>query len=110
MEDITPDYKRIYKDILEKKYPDKKQLCKNLLDKKKLTSLDIIELNKKIFGIVDQSSEMFNRRHRCYTQSDILKILDYQKKNNINNSQLAKHFKLSRNTIAKWKNFFQYSI
>lgn len=106
MEDIAPDYKRIYKDILDKKYPDKKQQCIHLLDKEKLTFLDIIELNRKIFGVPDKSTEMFNQRHRCYNRSDILKVFDYQKKKNINNSQLAKHFGLSRNTITKWKKKF----
>lgn len=32
---------------------------------------------------------------------------DYQKNNNLNSSQLANHFKLSRNTMAKWKKMFQ---
>jgi hypothetical protein len=33
-------------------------------------------------------------------------MLDYQKKNKLTNSQLAKHFKLSRNTVTKWKRLF----
>ncbi len=45
-----PDYKCIYQDILDRKYPHKKEECKAMLGKKELTLLDIISLNEKIFG------------------------------------------------------------
>jgi len=101
----TPDYKTIYEDILQKKYPHKKEECKALLSKENLTVLNIIELNQRIFG-KDKDSEQFNQKHRAYSKSDILKILDYQKKHQFTNVQLANHFKLSRNTVAKWKKMF----
>lgn len=104
--DTTPDYKTIYTDILNKKYPHKKQDCKNILDKNNISVLDILELNRKIFGNSDKETESFNQKHRSYSKTDIIKILDYQKKHNLNNIQLARHFKLSRNTIAKWKKIF----
>lgn len=103
---IKPDYKRIYQDILDKKYPDKKEECKVLLGKKELTLLDIIRLNEKIFGTADKENETFNQQHRSYDRQAITEILDYQKKNKLNNSQLANHFKLSRNTVAKWRKMF----
>mgnify|MGYP003457235156 CR=1 FL=1 len=31
----------------------------------------------------------------------------YQRDNNLNNSQTAKHFKMSRNTLYKWKKNFK---
>lgn len=103
----NPDYKRIYTDIIDIKYPDKKTECEFLLNKPNLSVLDVIELNSRIFGIVpDRSTEIFNQKLRSYRRADILKILDYQKKHRLNNSQLAKHFKLSRNTITKWKKVF----
>lgn len=102
---MSPDYKRIFIDILQKKYPHKKEECKTLLNKKKLSVLDIIELNQRIFG-KNKESEQFNQKHRTYNKPDILNILDYQKKHKLNNSQLAKHFKLSRNTVAKWRKMF----
>ena len=107
MEMLTPDYKRIYTDIIAIKFPDKKAECEVLLNKPNLSVLDVIELNSKVFGIApDRSTELFNQKHRSYRRADILKILDYQKKHLLNNSQLAKHFKLSRNTVAKWKKMF----
>lgn len=100
-----PNYKHIYSDILIKKYPEKKEECNSILVKKNLSTTDIIELNQKIFGITKEI-EKINQRHRSYNKIDILEILDYQKKNKLNNSQLANHFGLSRNTITKWKKIF----
>ncbi|CAM3415452.1 helix-turn-helix domain-containing protein [Empedobacter stercoris] len=95
----TPNYKRIYSDILNKRYPEKKEVCKQIIQKANLSAFDVIMLNEKIFG----TNQSKNQKLRSYRKSDILKILDYQKKNNLNNSQLASHFHLSRNTVAKWK-------
>ncbi len=100
-----PNYKRIYSDILKKKYPKKKEECISILIKEDLLTTDIIELNRKIFGTT-RESEKFNQRHRSYSKSDILKILDHQKKHKLNNSQLANNFQLSRNTVTKWKKLF----
>jgi len=94
-----PNYKRIYSDILLKKYPEKKDEMISLLEKQNFSGLDVIWLNEKIFG-------SDSPRHRSYHKSDILQILDYQKKHSLNNSQLANHFKISRNTITKWKKTF----
>ncbi|MPS74504.1 MAG: helix-turn-helix domain-containing protein [Chryseobacterium sp.] len=106
MNGSNPDYHRIYNDIIDKKYPDRKKECKTLLDKQNLSILDIIELNRRIFGLPDRSTEAFNQKHRSYDISAILKILDYQKVHKLNNIQLAQHFKLSRNTVTKWKRLF----
>jgi len=106
VQNLRPDYIRIYTDIINKKKPDKKGECKNLLRKEELSVLDILELNRKIFGNLDKEIEMINQKFRSYQESDILQILDYQRKNNLNNIQIANHFKTSRNTIAKWKKLF----
>lgn len=103
---MKPDYKVLYYDIITKKYPDKKEQCKTILEKENLSFADIIELNKKIFG-TDKEMELANQRHRSYSKKDILQILDYQRNNKLNNNQLANHFKLSRNTVAKWKKIFR---
>ncbi|MGC4128511.1 MAG: helix-turn-helix domain-containing protein [Bergeyella sp.] len=104
---MRPDYKNIYTDILHRKYPEKKKECLPLIrEKKTLSVLDIIELNRKIFGTSHETFEA-NQKHRSYSKADIMQILDYQKKNNLNNIQLARHFKLSRNTVTKWKKIFQ---
>ncbi|AZB32679.1 MULTISPECIES: helix-turn-helix domain-containing protein [Chryseobacterium] len=106
MQKSTPNYHQIYNDIINKKYPSRKEECRFLLNKENLSVLDIIELNRRIFGISDQRTEAFNQSHRSYNKSSILMMLDYQKKNKLTNSQLAKHFKLSRNTVTKWKRLF----
>jgi hypothetical protein len=99
-----PDYRQIYMDILNKKFIEKKEELEMLLEKEKFSAIEIIELNTRIFG---KTSVTDNGRHRSYSKSAIFKILDYQKKHQLNNSQLANHFKLSRNTITKWKKFFR---
>lgn len=106
MEKLIPDYKRIYNDIIVKEFPDKRNCCMRLLQKESLSVLDIIELNEKIFGSPDKETFAANQRHRSYKKTDILKMLDYQKKNQLNNTQLAIHFKLSRNTVTRWKKSF----
>ncbi|CAA7393150.1 helix-turn-helix domain-containing protein [Chryseobacterium fistulae] len=103
MKKSTIQYKRIFLDILDKKYPEKKEICRDLLVKENLSVLDIIALNTKIFGAPDAQTLAFNQSHRSYTRSSVLQILDFQKENQLNNSQVARHFKLSRHTVAKWK-------
>lgn len=96
------NYKMIFIDILDKKFPQKKKECNSLLQKDTLYSMDIIKLNEIIFGS-KKDNELYNPQHHSYSKNDIIQILEYQKKNKLNNSQLANHFKLSRNTITKWK-------
>lgn len=100
---IQPHYKLIYQDLFRKKYPEKLPLCKSILEKSELSSMDIIRLNKIIFTTKDDQDLSFDQQHRSYDKASIVEILDYQKKNNLNNLQVSKHFNLSRNTIAKWK-------
>jgi hypothetical protein len=100
---LRPDYKRIYSDIINLKYPEKRDECKTLLNKVSLSTLDIIQLNRKIFGI---HTNKINQKHCSYQRADILQILDYQKKYKINNTQLANHFKISRNTVTRWRKLF----
>ncbi|WP_345203138.1 helix-turn-helix domain-containing protein [Chryseobacterium ginsengisoli] len=104
--EASPDYKRIYSDMIDLKYPEKKQICNHLLLKNTLSTLDIIEISRILFDESSTENSEFNQRHRSYNKSTIFQILEYQKKHNLNNSQLAKHFKLSRNTINKWKTQF----
>lgn len=101
-----PNYKRIYTDLIQKKHPEKEIVCQSILRKEKLSVLDIIKVNQIIFGNSSKETEADNQKHRSYNQSTIVEILKYQKKNNLNNSQLALHFKLSRNTVAKWKRMY----
>ena len=106
MEKLKPDYKRIYIDIITNKYPNKIEECGNLLNKEELTVLDILELNKKIFGNTLKKNQVVNQKFKSYKESDILEILYYQKKNSLNNVQVSNYFKISRNTIAKWRKIY----
>jgi DNA-binding transcriptional regulator YiaG len=102
-----PNYKRIYLDLIEIKFPDQLDQYKALLThKKELSVLEVVHLNQKIFGEPDQETLQHNQRNRSYDKKAILEILDYQKKNKLNNSQLAQHFRLSRNTVSSWKKRF----
>jgi len=104
-ETVTPDYKRIYSDIISQKYPEKKEKCMYFLKKENLSVLDVIKINKMVFE-KNEENHTFNQKCRSYNTAAILEILEYQKKNQLNNTQLAKHFHLSRNTVAKWKNIY----
>ncbi|NMR34562.1 helix-turn-helix domain-containing protein [Chryseobacterium aquaticum] len=100
-----PDYKRIYKDIVEKKFPDKSSKILPLL-KDNLTVLEIIKINVIIFGKGDYETHKQNQMHKSYDEKTILHILKYQKDHKCNNIDLAKKFDLSRNTITKWKRIY----
>jgi len=106
MKNSKPDYKIIYSDILHQKFPDKKTECQSFLEKETLSVLDILELNDKIFGAPDKQSFISNQKHRSYNKSDIVQILKYQKKHKLSNNQLANQFKLSRNSVTRWKKMF----
>ncbi|MEI3788862.1 MULTISPECIES: helix-turn-helix domain-containing protein [unclassified Chryseobacterium] len=96
-----PDYIKIYSDLIIMKYPEKVEECQYYLSKKKLSTLEVIKLNEIIFGKV-----YTNQKYRSYDHSTIIAILDYQKTNRMNDSELANHYSLSRNTVKKWKEKF----
>ncbi|RXM41296.1 transposase [Chryseobacterium sp. CH21] len=101
--DQSPDYVAIYRDIIRKKYPEKKEECNNLLQKQKLTAREIILLNTLIFGKEEPSLIKGNSKFRSYDRETVQYIIEYQNSNKLNLSQTAKHFKMSRNTLAKWR-------
>ncbi|WP_312901783.1 helix-turn-helix domain-containing protein [Chryseobacterium taichungense] len=101
-----PDFKRIYTDILEKKFPEKKKLCEKILSKKTFSELDVIAINNIIFAPVSKDIIKSNQQHRSYSKSTIIKILEFQKQHGLNNTKLALHYKLSRNTVSRWKKLF----
>lgn len=101
-----PDFKKIYTDILNKKFPEKKEHCEKILGKKLISELDVITLNNIIFGPVSSDIMRSNQKHKSYSKSTIIKILEFQKKKGLNNTQLALHYKLSRNTVTRWRRLF----
>lgn len=106
MKNSAPDYVKIYRDMIDMKFPEKEILCRNILNKNdKLSLLDIIKLNTLIFGKATNGNTE-NQKYKSYDKETILYILNYQKKNKLSNIQIANHFKMSRNTISKWKKLF----
>lgn len=97
---VIPNYKRIFMDIITYSYPKKSDLFAVLQKKKELSTLDVLKFNKMIFG--DDNNGLF----KSYDTANIHKILDFQKKENFNNSMVAKHFSISRNTLARWKKLY----
>ncbi|KFF12411.1 transposase [Chryseobacterium soli] len=102
----TPNYKRIYLDMINTRYPDKRTACHYILSKKELTMLDVITVNEIIFGKNINGKRGPSQKHRSYDKAAVLQILDFQKKHKLNNTELAGHFKMSRNTIHKWRKLF----
>lgn len=94
-------------DLLKTNFPDKVDTYSNLLTKKKLSVLEVIKLNEAIFeGSKNTEDQKQNQRYRAYDKDSILEILTYQKKYRLNNTQLAIHFRLSRNTVIAWRKRF----
>lgn len=103
MKKSQPNYAKIYSDLIRLKYPEKEALCKKiLLKREELSIIDVIKLN-----LIISPNNPYNQKYKSYDKETILHILDYQKKNNLTNAQVACHFKMSRNTISKWKKKFQ---
>ena len=102
----TPDYQKIYRDMIRIKYPEKEAACSAILKKRRVELMDIIRLNDIITGNKDEKTIRNNQKLKSYDKKAIFQMLDYQKKHRLNNTQLARHFKLSRNTVAKWKQLF----
>ncbi|MET3037668.1 helix-turn-helix domain-containing protein [Chryseobacterium sp. NRRL B-14859] len=96
-----PDYRKIYTDLIHKRFPEKSHLLA-LLDKKELTALDIIDIDNRLSPLV----QIDNPKFRSYDKKTILKILDYQKKNRYSNIEIEREFGISRNTISKWRKMF----
>lgn len=103
---IGPDYKKIYNDIIARKFPAKGQECKDILGKEMMTNYDVIILNEKLFSKSNEDYLSINQKFKSYSKDTILKVLDFQKKMKCTNTELSNQFNISRNTIAKWKKVF----
>ncbi|SDI59346.1 transposase [Chryseobacterium jejuense] len=105
---MIPDYKQIYSDILQEKFPEKwtDVAIRNKLDTLS-SALDILKFNQLVFGEPEYMIGFNSQRLRSYDEESILQILRYQKKNGLSNLQISNDFKISRNTITKWKSIFK---
>lgn len=104
MQPSTPNYKKIYTDMIIKKYPEKMHICKKILDKEQFFVMDVILLNE----LITNSQKTFNENQKLksYDTKAIFEILYYQKKHKLNNAQISRRYNVSRNTICKWKKMY----
>ena len=100
------DYKKLYTDMIAYQYPDLLEEFKSILSKENIISFDILMLQNKILSKAFRGNIKESQKFRSYDEATIKKILKFQKTNKLSNNQVALHFKLSRNTIAKWKKIF----
>lgn len=103
----TPDYKKIYRDMIALKYPDKASLCKPILNKSQIQIMDIIRLDEILSENTDTEQIRNNQKLKAYDLKAIRDILQFQKEYGYNNRQLATHFRLSRNTVTRWKKMLE---
>ena len=95
--------------MIAKKFPEKTELFSSVLEKEHLSLFDVLELSSLVSGIQKKETVAFNQMHKSYNRETIKEILKYQRENNLNNNQTAIHFKLSRNTLTKWKKAFNHN-
>lgn len=102
-----PNYKLIFSDLIQKKHPSKLKDFETYLRKDTLSALDVIQVNELLTSKGCKNTKHFNQQLRSFNEKEIIEILKYQKRNHLNNVQLAQKFKLSRNTVSKWKKLFK---
>lgn len=106
-----PDFQKIYSEIIKIYYPEKEKECSFYLNRSLWSSLDVITVNNILFSQKSSKEVLeFNQKHRAYDEKTIKKILKYQKTNKLNDTQVSIHFKLSRNTLLKWKRNFSVNV
>ncbi len=103
----VPDYEKIYREIIEKKGPLKTKELDALFAQKKIKAYDVIELDILINEQTSKDEQAFNQKHRAYDEETIRYILEYQSKYALSNIKTSEIFKVSRNTISKWKKIFR---
>jgi len=89
--------------MIQMKYPDKKELCLPLLSKEVFTEFDVINISNLLNDKQSVSRNKFNQTHKSYSKKTVDEILHYQKEYGLNDTATANHFKMSRNTLKKWK-------
>jgi len=101
-----PNYNKIYEDLIVEKFPEQSKELLGLIVKKISNTLQVIELNDRLFKNCSEEDSQMNQRLKAYDQYSIQMILKYQDDNYLTNIELAALFRLSRNTVAKWKKHY----
>lgn len=100
-----PDFGKIFQEIAEKKNLPKAEQDR-IAEQKEWGSLEVIKTNEELFVKRNKENLKFNQQHKAYDKSSIRKLLDYQKRNQLNNSEMTRMFKLNRITLGKWQRCF----
>lgn len=74
-----PDYKTIYKDILEKKFPDKKKEYEHLQNKENFSVIDVIVLDKKYLILPSKMKSLTKDIDRSFTKATIFSSVSFLK-------------------------------
>jgi len=70
-----PNYYRIYTDLIREKFPDQANDLLALLPEKAPNSLEVIQLNERIF---EKKNSGINQKLRAYDEQSIETILKHQ--------------------------------
>lgn len=108
---MGPNYKKIYHDMLMASNPSKldiKEVANKINNIK--AAIDVTNLNEMLFGSNVQSTNEINQNLKAYDEQSVMKILRYQKEYKLNNTQTAITFKLSKNTLCRWRLFYAKAI
>jgi response regulator of citrate/malate metabolism len=107
---MTPNYTKIYQDMLQMEHPEKLKDPKIVKLLNNLHNVeDILKLNQKIFKESKESIKN-NQKLRNYDKPTVLKILQYQNKHEFSTSYISRKYKISRTTIAKWRKMFEEEL
>jgi len=68
---------------------------------------DVLEIEREFF---QNHNIAYNQKLKCYDETTIKVILEYQKINKLTNTELGQKYMVSRNTIAKWKRIYSIKI
>ncbi|GAA5087029.1 hypothetical protein GCM10023210_09540 [Chryseobacterium ginsengisoli] len=101
---MKPNYTKIYLDLI--KYKKKEDtVSDSLLKKIKNIEManDVFEVERELFG---NNGFIDNQKLKSYDEMTIKIFLNYQKQNSLTNMELSDQYKISRNTIAKWKKIY----
>ncbi len=106
-------YKNIYTDLIyESKYLNSSNIeaLKPQITQIKSFS-DVLRLNEEISRKNKHGkTDTLNQRLKSYDKDMIFTILKEQRNSGLSNQDIALKYKMSRNTIAKWKNVFSNEI
>lgn len=103
--ETTPNYSKLYMDIAS--YYDitlQPQMVHKINNINK--TVDVLQINKAIF----ESSYFSLGQANAYQMADVMHILTYKRKNKLNLSQTANHFKMSRNTLTRWERVYGQAV